>query len=328
MMRAAFYRAYGSARDVLQVGALPVPSLGRSDVRVRIAFSGVNPSDCNRRRGHWERLENPLIIPHNDGSGIIEEVGGDVDRARVGERVWIWNGQRDGRTLGTAAEHIVLDQKYAVRLPDNVSLEEGACFGVPAITAYASLFDPGPLTGKRVLVTGAAGSVGHYAAQFARLAGASQVIATVSNEAKAAHAARANPDVILNYREDDMVGRIMAVTDRHGVDRISEVNYAANAPMTADVAAKHAWVGVYGSKPRETMVDILKLLAKHVAIRYVQCNIIPPAFRNEATKAVTAWAAAGHLIHTVARVYPLEEIVAAHEAVESGTVIGNVLVRP
>ncbi len=327
-MKAAYYTDYGKARDVLKIGALAIPELGPNDVRVRLAFSGINPSDCNRRRGLWEKLQDTLIIPHNDGAGVIEAVGADVDPARRGERVWIWNGQRDGRTLGTAAEYIVLDQKYAVQLPDSVSLEEGACFGVPAITAYASLFEAGSLQGLSVLVSGAAGAVGHYAVQFARLAGASQVIATISGPEKAAHVALAKPDAIINYRQEDVIARVMELTGGRGVDRVSEVNYAANAHIVAEVVARHAWVGVYGARAAtEPNILPLRLIAKHVGFRFIQCNILPLAFRQQAVQDLTRWAAEGKLIHAVSKIFDLEDIAAAHEAVESGAIIGNVLLR-
>jgi NADPH:quinone reductase len=169
-MKAAFYTDYGAARDVLQVGELPDPEPGPGEVRVRIRYSGINPSDCNRRRGVRDRPGYPLIVPHSDGAGVIDATGEGVSKARIGERVWTWNAQR-GRAFGTASEYVCLPAAQAVAMPD-IPLELGAGFGVPAMTAYFSLFADGPLEGRDVLVTGAAGAVGFYAAQFARLAGA------------------------------------------------------------------------------------------------------------------------------------------------------------
>src|SRR3981081_4418926 len=169
-MQAAFYERYGSARDVLKIGYLPNPIPQPGEVLVRIQFSGINPSDCKRRQGLRDRPGYPLIIPHNDGAGIITEVGEGVDKERVGQRVWIWSGQRR-RPFGTAAEYISIDSSNAVQLPDNVSLEQGACLGVPAMTAYASLFSDGELSGLRVLVPGGDGALGPCAIHFCTLPG-------------------------------------------------------------------------------------------------------------------------------------------------------------
>ena len=101
-VKAAYFKDYGAARDVLQIGELPDPQPGPGDVRVRVRFSGINPSDCNRRAGTRDRPGYPLIIPHSDGAGEIDAVGDGVDAGRIGERVWIWNAQR-ARPFGTAA---------------------------------------------------------------------------------------------------------------------------------------------------------------------------------------------------------------------------------
>src|SRR5690606_2473320 len=122
MMRAAWYTEYGAARDVLRVGELPDPSPGPGEVLVRMFFSGVNPSDVNRRSGVRGREGHPLIVPHNDGAGLIQAVGPGVDPKRVGERVWIYNGQRGGRAFGTCSELMAVAESQAVRLPDNTDL--------------------------------------------------------------------------------------------------------------------------------------------------------------------------------------------------------------
>ncbi|HKG83845.1 MAG TPA: NADPH:quinone reductase [Beijerinckiaceae bacterium] len=210
-MKAAYYTEYGAAREVLKLGELPDPEPGQGEVRVRVRFSGINPSDCNRRAGIRDRPGYPVIVPHSDGSGEIDTVGEGVSRDRIGEKVWIWNAQR-GRPFGTAAEYVALPSQQAVKLPHGASLEHGACFGVPAMTAYYSLFDDGPLEGRDVLVTGDAGAVGFYAVQFARLAGARTLVATVSGDEKARMAAQAGASAVVNYRTEDVARCILEAT--------------------------------------------------------------------------------------------------------------------
>src|SRR6266478_6990905 len=201
-MRAAFYTEQGQARDVLKIGEQPKPEPGPGEVRVRLRTSGVNPSDTKSRRGGFGRgLAAPLVIPHSDGAGDVEAVGPGV-HDRVGERVWVWNGQWK-RAHGTAADYIALPSVQAVHLPDKVDYAQGACLGIPAMTALQAVRSAQLQRGSIVLVAGGAGAVGHYAIQLAKLRGA-VVVTTVSGDAKAVHAKRAGADHIINYRTEDV----------------------------------------------------------------------------------------------------------------------------
>ena len=186
-MKAATYDRRGPAREVLKLTDRPPPEPGPGEVRVKIAVSAVNPSDT-KGRGAWlgaTSMPFPLITPHQDGSGVIDKVGAGVVSARVGERVWLYMAQR-GRPFGTAAEHTCVPTERAVPLPRSASFADGACLGIPVMTAHYCLFRDGPVTGKTVLVQGGAGGVGFYGVQLARWGGAKKVIATVSRDAQAA----------------------------------------------------------------------------------------------------------------------------------------------
>ena len=176
-MRAAWYEANGTARDVLRIGEIPDPEPGPGEVRVRLRASGVNPSDV-KTRGGSRPMSGPRIIPHSDGAGTIDAVGPGIPQSRIGERVWIWNGQWK-RPFGTAADMIALPAEQAVKLPEGTGFAEGACLGIPALTAYRALATDGGVSGASVLVAGGAGAVGHYAVQMAKLMGAREVGATV-----------------------------------------------------------------------------------------------------------------------------------------------------
>src|SRR6201986_3759668 len=215
-MQAVLYERCGAAPTVLSVGEQPTPSAGPGEVRVRLEASGVNPADVGRRAGNYRGLEFPLVIPNSDGAGIIDQVGDGVTRLKAGQRVWLFNGQRNGRALGTAAEYIALAEQLVTPLPDQVSFAEGATLGIPAMTAWCSLFADGPIEDKTVLVTGGAGAVGHYAVQFAKWGGA-KVIATVSSAAKAEQARLAGADHMINYKTEDVVAKVMDITGKRGV---------------------------------------------------------------------------------------------------------------
>jgi NADPH:quinone reductase len=172
------------------------------------------------------------VIPNSDGAGIIDQVGAGVKRFKVGDRVWLFNGQRNGRAFGTAVEYIALAEHLVTALPDNLSFAEGATLGIPCMTAWCCLFGDGPVAGKTVLVTGGAGAVGHYAVQLAKWGGA-QVIATVSSPIKAEQARRAGADLVVNYRDDDLAARAMASTAQRGVDHVVDVDFGGEeGPIT------------------------------------------------------------------------------------------------
>ena len=238
-MRAVYYERNGTARDVLRVAEVETPQPGPGEVRVRLAASGVNPSDVKSRAGVTRKIAFPRVIPHSDGAGEIECVGEGVSPSRVGERVWVWNGQWR-RPFGTAAESIVLPSGQAVPLPANTSMEVGACLGIPAYTAYQAVELDGVKAGVRVLVAGGAGAVGHYAIQFAKKRKAS-VITTVSSPVKAEIARRAGADHVIDYRREDVGERVMEFTGKAGVDVVIEVDLAANARLLPSVIAPTGW---------------------------------------------------------------------------------------
>jgi len=326
-MKAAWYEEYGPAEQVLRVGELPKPEPGSGEVLVRVHASGVNPSDCNRRLGIRDRPGYPRIVPHSDGAGVIEALGAGVADRRVGDRVWIHSAQR-ARAMGTAAEYVTLPVDLTVPLADNVSFEEGACLGVPAITAYYSLFADGPLEGLDVLVTGGAGACGHYAVQFAKFAGAGRVLATVSTPEKAAHATAAGADRVINYRTEDVAERVLEATAGAGVARISEVDFGGNLAATLKVIQPSGVIGAYASKgDEEPRLPFYPFLFKDVTLRMIQAWLMPERLRVEANAAIDRLCADGRLQHTVARVLPLDEIVEAHRLVERLAVMGNVILQ-
>src|SRR5262245_12763242 len=324
-MKTAYYTSYGAAREVFKLGELPDPEPGPGEVRVRIRYSGVNPSDCNRRRGTRDRPGYPLIIPHSDGAGEIDKVGTGVDAARIGERVWTWNAQR-GRPFGTAAEFVCLASDQAVLMPPGVPLELGAGFGVPAMTAYFSLFADGVLEGRDIMVTGAAGAVGLYAAQFARLAGARSLIATVSTELKAEIARTARVPVVVNYKTENVAERVLQATDKRGVERISEVDFGGNLATTVQVMRENTVIGTYASRGQEQpTLPFYPLLFANIVVRFVQCSLILGQLRAAGIRDLTRWAGEGRLLHPAPTILPIAEIARAHELVESHSVIGKVM---
>ena len=326
-MRAATYTRTGPAIEVLVLEDLLTPEPGAGEVRVQLAWSGVNPSDVKSRAGTRNKvLAYPKITPHSDGAGVIDKVGAGVDAARVGERVWVWNGAW-GRASGTSAQFIVLPARQAVRLPDSTELDAGACLGIPALTALHAVQVDGGVQGQHVLVAGGAGAVGHYAVQMARLAGAAQVIATVSSPEKAALAVAAGAHAVINYRSEDVAKLCMELTKGRGVDRIIEVDLAAN--LTNDLAAVRpgGQIVIYGSGAAEIAVPFFPSILKNVTMRFFIVYNLSEEERALRLSQLTAMLTANQLSHNIAVRLPLEQIAEAHELVAQGRVSGNVVLQ-
>jgi NADPH2:quinone reductase len=324
-MRAAYYEKNGPAREVLRVADVETPQPGRGEVRVKLIASGVNPSDVKGRAGTTRKIAFPRVIPHSDGAGEIERVGEGVPASRVGERVWVWNGQWR-RAFGTAATEIVLPAEQAVPLPANISPEAGACLGIPAFTAYQAIELAGAKEGATILVAAGAGAVGHYAVQLAKKRKAS-VITTVSSPAKAEIAREAGADHTIDYKRENVGERVMAITGNRGVDAVIEMDLAANAHLLPGVLAPTGVVAIYGSGAPEATIPFQFLLQNSITMKFFLVYLMPREQRARAVTDITRMLERDELIHNVAQTFDLADIVAAHEAVESGRAIGNVVVR-
>jgi len=323
-MHAVWYERNGEAADVLKYGELETPAPGPGEVLVRLMTSGINPIDVKRRRGaRGQVIKDPLVIPGFDGAGVIEATGEGIDPGRVGERVWVYEAQWQ-RPRGTAAEFVTVPAERAVRLPDRASFVEGACLGIPALTAHRAVFADGPVMGQTVLVTGGAGAVGSYAIQFAKLGGA-LVMTTVSNDQKAEIAADAGADYVFNYKAENVVQRIADLRDSGGVDRIVEVEFGGNLPQSLEILKPNGVIASYASDAvPEPKVPFYALAYRSAAVRFILVFMMPEAAKQQAIGDLTRWLEAGELRHYIAKRLPLAEAAAAHEAMERG-VIGNLV---
>jgi NADPH2:quinone reductase len=324
-MKAVWYDKQGPAKDVMVYGDAPTPEAGPGEVRVKLEASGTNPSDTYRRGGGAGSMEYPRVIANSDGAGVIDQVGKGVTRFKEGQRVWLYNGQRNGRAFGTAAEYIALDETLVQPLPDNVSFAEGATLGVPGMTAWVCLFHAGPITGQTVLVTGGAGAVGNYGVQLAKWGGA-KVIATVSSPAKAEQARRAGADLVVNYKTENVAERILAF-DKHGVDRIIDVDFGGNWPVTEKILARFSTVAIYASRGNpEPKINVRTLTSKTITIYGMQLPLTPMPLQRKAQQGMLDWMAGGRRTHNVSAQFPLKQTPDAHLAVEAGTKQGTVIV--
>jgi NADPH2:quinone reductase len=329
-MRAVWYERTGPADEVLVQGEQPTPEPGPGEVRVRLMASGVNPADCNRRRGVGYRMEAPLVIPQSDGAGVVDKLGPGVTRFVEGERVWLYNGQRNGRNLGTGAELIALDADLVTPLPDSVPIEAGACLGIPCMTAHRCVFGAGPVAGQWVLVTGSGGAVGNYAIQLAKWGGA-KVIATVGHlhRWQREDALAAGADIVLDRDDENLAARVLAETDEIGADRIVDVDFGGNIAWTKDAVALNGTIAAYASRGNPAPeVPFQALMRKNVTVQGVLLPTSPHAARRQAQADILHWLREAPRLHRVVGPFPLEETAAAHITVEAGGKRGTVVVAP
>ena len=327
-MRAVYYERKGPAREVLSLGDLPDPEPGPGEVRVKVRFSAVNPTDT-KARGGWDGAKDmpyPRVIPHQDGSGVIDKTGPGVPQSRAGERVWIYEAYR-GRPFGTAAEYVVVPSENAPRLPDSASFETGACLGVPAMTAHRCLFMDGGIQGQTVLVAGGAGAVGHAAIQIAKWGGA-RVLTTVSRPEQEAIVRAAGADLVINRRSDDVVARIKDLTHGAGVDRVVEVNFEANLDLNRAVLKPNGVISTYSSGPADSAprIPFMPAMRACLTVHFVLVYVMPREAHWAAARDTNAIIEAGRYRPHVAHVYKLEQTAEAHEAQDSGSTVGKLLI--
>ena len=327
-MRAACYDRFGPANEVLNLENLPTPTPANGEVLVRLAFSGVNPSDVKVRAGGRPGVTKPAfaqVIPHSDGAGVIEAVGEGVDPSRIGQRVWIWNGQWQ-RAFGTAAEYIAIPAEQAVTLPDETSLEIGAILGIPAMTAVHAVAGGDPVAGKTVLISGGAGTVGHLAIQVAKAEGAS-VIATASGAGIDA-ARKAGADHVLDYSHPDLPAQILEATEGALIDRVVEVEFGRNAETIAQVIAEGGSIAAYGSaQDMSPTLPFYPLMFKSVTLQMMLVYLLTPARRTKAENTLFRLLQTDSLNFRIAGCFELSECAQAHDLVAKGKRTGAVLLQ-
>jgi NADPH2:quinone reductase len=321
-MLAAVYGTDDGSAD-LRVRELDTPEPGPGEVRVRVAISGVNPTDWKARK----RTPPPpgrLVVPNQDGAGTIDAVGSGVSPDRVGERVWVLLAAHG--SWGTAAQYTVVPAGNAVPLPDDASFELGASLGVPALTAAYCLDTGRALAGQTVLVSGGAGAVGHAAIELARFEDAGHVVATVSGAEKAHLARRAGAHTVVNYRDADAAEQIRLAVP-NGVDRFVEVALHQNLELDLAVAAPHAVITSYAADDSSVaQVPVRRLMAPNLTLRFMLLYTVPAPQLRDAIGRTGRAVAAGALTTLPLHRFSLEQIAEAHDAVESGAV-GKVIIE-
>ncbi len=326
-MRAICYDRFGAAEDVLSIEEFDAAAPASGELRVRLTYSGVNPSDAKARAGLRPGVTEPpfpKIIPHSDGAGVVDVVGDGVDPGRVGQRVWIWNGQWQ-RPFGTAAEMITLPAEQAVPMPYAMSDEVGATLGIPGLTAAQTVFGGGDVAGQTLLISGGAGAVGHNAVQLAKWGGA-RVIATCSANA-AGEVRAAGADAVFDYRDADLAANILEASGG-GIDRAVEVEFGQNAQLLTEVMRPLGTIATYGSGKEMTPVfPFGPMMFKALKVDITLIYILPKPARDAAIDRLHAAISSGGLSPRIDSTFGFEDCAAAQDAVMAAGRQGAVLLR-
>jgi NADPH:quinone reductase len=314
-MRAAWYERQGPAREVLTVGEMPDPIPGAGEVRIRIAASGINPGDIKKRENAFSYgMPYPRVIPHGDGAGRVDQVGAGVPSEWLGRSVWCY-GAQSYRPFGTAAEFTVIPLELVVPLPENVAMEQGACLGIPGITAHRAVHVAGPVSGRTVLVQGAAGSVGLCAVQLARRAGA-HVIGTIRSSADEETAENAGAHEVVRNDDARQFGARMKELAPDGVDHIVEVAFGANIASDVDVLKTNGSIATYATNVGTPTIPFWLMVFKNIRLFFLGSDDFSHEDKTEATHDLNAALEAGWSGFEIAERVPLTEIARAHELVE------------
>ena len=322
-MKAAWYERQGPAREVLIVGDMPDPAPGPREVRIRVAASGINPGDTKKRGDTFGLgMPYPRVIPHSDGAGRVDQVGDGVSSEWLGRPVWCY-GAQSYRPFGTAAEFTVIPVTQAVPLPANVTSEQGACLGIPGITAHRAVHVAGPVSGRTVLVQGAAGAVGLCAVQLARHAGA-HVIGTIrtASEEQTAKQSGAH-EVFLNDAE--LPSKVKAIAPE-GIDHIVEVAFGANIERDIELLKMDGSVATYATNTATPSIPFWQMVFKNIRLYFLGSDDFPAEAKASAARDINAALEEGWSGFAIGERIPLAEIARAHELAEHPERPGRVVV--
>jgi len=325
-MKAAWYTSQGPAARVLTVGEMPDPAPGPGEVRLRVIASGINPGDVKKRSDTFGvGMPYPRVVPHSDGSGVIDAIGEGVSGVGLGDRVWCF-GAQSYRPFGTAAEFVVVPATNVAPLPEGVAFAQGACLGIPGITAHRAVHAAGSPEGNRVLVQGGAGAVGMAAVALARFAGA-RVIATVRSEAQEAVVASAGAHVVVRtdgISPDEAVARLRDAAPT-GVDHVVEVAFHANVMVDEQVLRQGGSIATYATGDANPVIPFWPLVFKNVSLFFLGSDDFTLSRKQQAASDLSSLLASGWAGYPIGKQYPLAEIARAHEAVERRAVRGRVV---
>ena len=329
-MQAVIMTATG-APEVLRPAELPDPEPGPCQVRVRLKAAGVNPIDTKlRAKGTYYPDRLPAILGC-DGAGVVDQVGAAVDRFKVGEEVWFFDGGIGGEP-GCYAQFALVHEDHLARKPQNLDFAEAAAAPLVLLTAWESLHDRAHVhKGASVLIHAGAGGVGHVAVQLAKAAGC-RVLTTVGSAEKAALVMGLGADATVSYRNSDFVQAALDWTGGEGVDMVFDT--VGGATFQRSFAAVRPYGDVVTLLQPGADVDwkVARLRNLRISLELMLSPMYYgwQAARKHQTAILEKCAAlceAGQLRLHVSQRIPLQDAAEAHRLIEAGGVSGKLVLE-
>lgn len=319
-MKAIIVREFG-APDVLKLEETADLEPNENQILVKIEAAGVNPVDAYVRSGVYTKVPNLPYTPGKDAAGIVEKTGANVTKFKAGDRVLT----ADSLT-GTYAEFCLCEEKHLIKLPENVSYEQGAGVFIPYATAYRALIQKAKAkAGETVLIHGASGGVGTAAIQWAVNTNL-KIIGTVGSEEGRKLAFESGADEVFDHSKDGYLDEIKNTTDGKGVDIILEMLANVNLTKDFDVLAMFGRISVIGNRgsldfnPRLTMT-------KDATIYGLSLFNAPANEMQEIHEAIFNGLADGFLKPHVGKTYSLAQAAEAHREVIEGKALGKIILK-
>lgn len=321
--------------EVLQLQDLPDPTIQtETEVLVKLRAAGVNPIDTKlRARGTFYPDRTPHVLGC-DGAGVVEAVGAAVQRFQVGDEVFFCNGGLGG-SIGTYAELAVVDERFLAHKPAALSFAEAAAAPLVLITAWESLYDRGQLRAgevlsKKVLIQAGAGGVGHVAIQLAKLQGA-EVCTTVSTAEKAEFVKQLGADLVIFYKNTDVVDGVLTWTGGEGVDLAFDTVGGETFYKTIPAVKIYGdLVTILEPDPALGNLKTARMRNLRISLELMLTPMLEGLVSAQEHQADILQQCASLCdrnllkIH-VSQTFPLEQAQAAHELLEAGSVTGKIV---
>ncbi|PZU99762.1 MAG: alcohol dehydrogenase [Pseudanabaena sp.] len=331
-MKAVLMTAAGDP-NVLQLSDIPEPTIqSPTEILVHLKAAGINPIDTKlRSRGTFHPDQVPSVLGC-DGAGIVEAIGENVSKFKVGDQVYFCNGGL-GIKQGNYAEFTTIDERFAAHKPQTLSFEAAAAVPLVLLTAWEALYDRCRLTtsstGSSILIHAGAGGVGHVAIQLAKLQGA-RVCTTVSSEAKARFVRDLGADLAIAYKQTDFVEATLDWTQGAGV------NIAFDTVGGKLIEQTFPAVQIYGDLVTilEPPADISWKVARTRNLRFSFELMLTPMLLNDVNLQIlqadilakgAALIDENKLKIHVSEVFPLSEAAKAHQLLEAGSMVGKLV---
>ncbi|MGE7666952.1 quinone oxidoreductase family protein [Ureibacillus composti] len=324
-MKAVVINEFGGP-EVLKYIEVDTPTIESNQVLIRVDATSVNFADIMTRQGKFHAAGKPPIIPGMDATGVITEVGSEVQNLKVGQRVIAFP------KTGSYAEYIVADENLAFVLPEKVDYRKAAASPLVSFTSYKLLADVGRLVqGESVLIHAAAGGIGTTAIQLAKILGASRVIGTVGSESKISTALEAGADDVINYEQEDFVEKVNELTGGKGVDVILDSIGGKVAEKSLDCLAMYGRLVNFGNASGE--IGQVKTVDLHSSCRAVLGFSLGttrnnrPELLRETAERVLEYLADGRLDIKIGNTFSIEEASEAHRLIESRQSVGKIVLE-